>query len=499
MRTPSTKRQLTTGRKAGGVGVRGPEGAYDSLFEHSLDCVKLVAADGRLLRINRCGCDSLEICDPSEAVGQNYFEFWSGTDAANALAAAREATEAGSGRFTGTYSSPSGRITHWDEMITAIRDPDAADAGYLIISRDVTEVTRRLSQQHALAELGSAALGEESFDDFLQALTDTVSRVLDCPMVKVLQFADDADVLQLKAGVGWNDGLVGKAMVGTERDSQAGYTLLVNDPVVVRDLETETRFSGPLLLRQHKVRSGMSVVIAGVGRRPYGVFGVHAPVLREFEDADRNFLQAVANIISARWRQECASRDHQALLQEMAHRVTNLLQVADSLFRQTFEFSTDIAAAKRTYSARLAAMGRSSAAITRGGLDTVSLAELAANALNPFGELIRVSGPDISIKGELAFDLGLIWHELATNSAKYGALKTLDGQVDLSWDVEGEGECRMLRLHWRDSSQPAAQSPDNGGGFGSKFMAQLVKVKHRGTIKVSQDTAYHCEIRLPIV
>lgn len=472
---------------------------YDSLFQHSLDCVKIVSADGILLRINQCGCNSLEVRSPDDAVGQSYFEFWSGTEAETARAAARDANTYGSGRFTGSYRSPSGRLSYWDEMLTALRSDDGNLLGYLIISRDVTEVTVRLEQQRALAELGSAALTDLPFDEFLNVLTRMLAETLHCPMTKVLQFADEADLLTLRSGVGWRDGLVGKAQVGVDLESQAGYTLKVGEPVIVRDLATERRFSGPLLLRQHKVKSGMSVVIAGIAGRPFGVLGVHSDTPMEFTQADANFLQSVANIISARWRQERADHEQNTLLRELAHRAGNLLQVADSIFRHTLDRSEDIELAKRKYSERLGAMARSSALIARGGWEQINLRALAAETLKPFGDRFELVGKDIVIGGELAFDLGLVFHELATNSAKYGAFNRGSGLVTLEWAVARDGEGREIVFTWSDDTpSPDCESSCTGTGFGAVLIEQVIKFKHGGSVSVSITPSYRCELRVPL-
>jgi hypothetical protein len=72
------------------------------------------------------------------------------------------------------------------------------------------------------------------------------------------------------AGVGWQEGLVNYAIVGADLDSQAGYTLVSQKPVIVEDLRKETRFRGPALLHKHGVVSGISVVIHGIDQ-PFGV------------------------------------------------------------------------------------------------------------------------------------------------------------------------------------------------------------------------------------
>lgn len=471
------------------------EAAYDSLFQHSLDCVKLVDTDGSLRRINQCGCDSLEVKSPDMVVGQCYFEFWSGHDIEKARAAAAQADDSGSGRFTGIYTSPSGRVSCWDEMITATYGEDGSQSGYLIISRNVTETHQLLTQQRALAEISAAALEVEDFGAFLQLLTETVAKTLGLPMTKVLEITEDRNLLLLRAGIGWEDGLVGKAKVGTERDSQAGYTLLSDQPVIVDDLTTETRFTGPQLLRQHKVRSGLSVIIPGERGAPYGVLGVHTNTLRKFDEYDIDFIQAVANTISARWRQECFDRDQQTLVREMAHRAGNMFQIAGSLFRQSFDVSEDVETAKQSFSDRLDAMARSCSSIARGGFKKIAIRSLAEDTLSPFGDLISISGRDFDVPGDLAFDLGLVWHELATNSAKYGALHTLDGEVKLSWKLDRDGADRYLSVLWQDTS-PSAGTPATGTGFGTQLISQLVELKYRGAVEISDHPAYACKLRI---
>ncbi|MFA7097813.1 MAG: PAS domain S-box protein, partial [Gammaproteobacteria bacterium] len=71
-----------------------------------------------------------------------------------------------------------------------------------------------------------------------------------------------------------------------------------NQPVIVADLRRETRFSGPPLLHDHGVVSGLSVIVRG-RERPYGVLGAHTTRRRLFTEDDGHFLQAVANVVGA--------------------------------------------------------------------------------------------------------------------------------------------------------------------------------------------------------
>ena len=159
-------------------------------------------------------------------------------------------------------------------------------------------VERAETRQAALAALGQQALGGAPLDQLMQSAADSLATVMGVPFVEVLQMTAGRRELLLVAGVGWRDGLVGRATVKAGRGSQAGYTLAKVGPIVLDDLATEQRFDPPPLLTEHAVVSGLTVVIGSAGR-PYGVLGAHTDERRTFADDDVNFLQAVANVLAA--------------------------------------------------------------------------------------------------------------------------------------------------------------------------------------------------------
>ena len=116
------------------------------------------------------------------------------------------------------------------------------------------------------------------------------------------------------AGIGWKEGLVGQATVSAGTESQAGYTLVIKEPVIVKDFQSEKRFYEPALLCDHRVVSGLSVII-GSSDRPYGVLGAHTAKRRAFSQNDINFLQAVANVLFQ-------LIDHNRALEEMRRSAT---------------------------------------------------------------------------------------------------------------------------------------------------------------------------------
>ncbi len=153
-------------------------------------------------------------------------------------------------------------------------------------------------QQAAVAELGQRALANASLTALFNEAVVLVASGLEVELCKVLELRPDKSALKLIAGVGWYEGLVDQAVVGIGLDSQAGYTLLCENPVIVEDLRTETRFRGPPLLHDHGLVSGISIMI-GSPEQPSGVLGAHSRNKRTFARDDANFVQSVANLLGA--------------------------------------------------------------------------------------------------------------------------------------------------------------------------------------------------------
>jgi PAS domain S-box-containing protein len=194
-----------------------------------------------------------------------------------------------------------------------------------ISDRKESEETLRkqASQQAVIAELGHYAISSSDLDSFMNQIMMVLACTLELECCKILELLPDKNELLLRAGVGWQPGLVGRATIGANLNSQAGYTLLSSEPIIVHDLRTETRFNDSPLLNQHKILSGVSVIIHAKDR-PFGVLGVHSTQPRTFSRDDINFLQAVANMLSAAIEQ----KQSEIALQKSQQRWATLAQLA---------------------------------------------------------------------------------------------------------------------------------------------------------------------------
>ncbi len=177
--------------------------------------------------------------------------------------------------------------------------------------RAETEAATRAEQQAAVAELGRLALeGAQASGEILEAACTAVREMLETGATKVLRHRVDNNDLLVVAGCGWDDGIVGEAAVPDGGDSQAGYTLAHGGPVIVQNVEHESRFTAPSLLSDHGFASGISVAIPGDDGEPWGVLGTHSREPRAFSERDAQFLEAVANVLAASLRR---TRDEERL------------------------------------------------------------------------------------------------------------------------------------------------------------------------------------------
>jgi two-component sensor histidine kinase len=127
-----------------------------------------------------------------------------------------------------------------------------------------------------------------------------------------------------------------------------------------------------------------------------------------------------------------------ALAGEMGHRAKNILALAQVIVRQSAGSSRDVPQLLEIVDARFAALGRAqSVAEIHAG--TPPLEELIHDAVSPF-EVVRFSvlGERVSVDRETAKNLGLLLHELCTNSMKYGALSLRSGNVAISWALDAD-------------------------------------------------------------
>lgn len=190
-----------------------------------------------------------------------------------------------------------------------------------------------------------------------------------------------------------------------------------------------------------------------------GMVGVNTDV------TDQRTAQALLEASEARQR---------LLVNEMSHRVKNILATVLSIATMTSRSAGSIKAFREAFEARLLALSKTHDLLTGKGGAHADLREVLEAELRPYGDVggrrLSLDGAPTPLDPSAAVNLALIIHELATNAAKYGAYAA-DGGLDVAWTQAADGR---VTLDWRESGGPPTEPP-TATGFGSRLIQGLIK------------------------
>ncbi|MER8974352.1 MULTISPECIES: sensor histidine kinase [unclassified Mesorhizobium] len=162
------------------------------------------------------------------------------------------------------------------------------------------------------------------------------------------------------------------------------------------------------------------------------------------------------------------------LMREVNHRVKNQYSVILSMIRETNKRAQTPADFEREVRERIMALSRSHDLLVMGDWKGVTVFELLLSQAKSFGneERISMSGPSIILSPNAVQYLGIAFHELATNSAKYGVLSGDEGQISVTWNTRGSGASRVFHLTWAETDGPHVQTVGQGG-FGTVVLKRV--------------------------
>lgn len=210
------------------------------------------------------------------------------------------------------------------------------------------------------------------------------------------------------------------------------------------------------------------------GRRKNGEeFPAEAMVSRQKIDG-RTILTVVHRDITERKELEDL---REAVTHELDHRMRNLMSVINSVVSISAASATDVADFKTSLLERLRALSETQGALRPGTHDGRGLTELFLAELAQYrtidGSNVAVDGPPVRLGPKAAQIFALAIHELATNSAKYGALSRAGGRVTVTFFCQEEGDSRRLVVEWRETGGPPVRPPTRQG-FGTRLVNQVL-------------------------
>jgi len=193
-----------------------------------------------------------------------------------------------------------------------------------------------------------------------------------------------------------------------------------------------------------------------------------------------------------------AQEQQRLLMDELNHRVKNMLATVSAIAGNTLRSSRGDRDFVQTFQSRLMALSRTHNALTQGQWQGVDLHGLLEGEFEPYGigQRVILTGDRLRLTPRSALSLGMVFHELAINAAKYGALLVPDGRLDIQWQRLAEANSPLV-LDWRESGGPAALPPKRRG-FGSRLVERSITRELHGALTLEYGTdGLHYRIVLP--
>jgi two-component system CheB/CheR fusion protein len=172
-----------------------------------------------------------------------------------------------------------------------------------------------------------------------------------------------------------------------------------------------------------------------------------------------------------------------------------------SIVSQTLKTMDSPEAFAASIEGRIQAIAKSHNLITQAGHTGISLGAMVRTELAAYdgtGERVTVSGGDVTLTPKAGMALGMAFHELTTNAAKYGALSTLDGRLAISWSTERRKDGPSLRIEWRETVERAITRPEKSG-FGTVLIERALALELDAEVKREfRSAGLYCRIDIPL-
>ncbi len=284
------------------------------------------------------------------------------------------------------------------------------------------------------------------------------------------------------------------------------YLKLVGRPAIVgrpiREALPELEGQGIFEMLERIVATGepfhgrdFPLMLATEGSRPRRIYVdfIWQPILGEDGRVMAVFVQG--SDVTERVQ---ATEQQRVLLDEVNHRVKNTLTTVQAMVQQTLKTTPQPRAFADALQMRLGALSATHNLLTSRNWSGVGLRELIHLELEPFGvERVEIEGEELMFSPRRTTNMGLVFHELATNAAKYGALSVPTGRVKVCWSFEAPTPDAHLVIDWIEQGGPPVTAPKHKG-FGSRLIERTIKAKPGATYVTNyRPEGLHWQVRLP--
>lgn len=211
-------------------------------------------------------------------------------------------------------------------------------------------------------------------------------------------------------------------------------------------------------------------------------------------------ISAAIGIISDVTSEKVSQERQMLLLREMNHRVKNTLAIVLSIAHQTAN-TTSLDDFLESFYARVHALSGAHDLMMQNAWTNISLEEVVSRTLAPhiqtYPERIRIEGPTVLLPHDPSVALNLVFHELATNAAKYGSLSRPGGRIAVTWSLKTREGISMLDLRWEESGGPPVAGSTRRG-FGSRLIKRTL-AGLGGRVEMNfAPSGFYCWIVVPL-
>jgi two-component sensor histidine kinase len=187
-----------------------------------------------------------------------------------------------------------------------------------------------------------------------------------------------------------------------------------------------------------------------------------------------------------------------AVIDELNHRVKNILAVIQSIVTRTLRHGSDIDVARELLIGRIHAMSNVVSLLSESQWQGVKLKGLFESRAIPHADRIAVSGPDIDVSARAAQSLSLLFFELASHSDEGLSLVGKHPNIVARWEVTGEEPNAIFHFRWEESNTSAATRRADSD-FGIILLDRVAPEALGGTAKrYFTDVSYVYELTAPM-
>ncbi len=370
------------------------------------------------------------------------------------------------------------------------------------------DAARRVDTLAGYGILDTAA--EPAFDDIVLL----ASRLCETPVALVSLVTDERQWFKARVGL--------PASETPLSQSVCLHALLQDETLIIGDLTRDERtrdntlvtdapyirfYAGAVLKSSHGVPLGTLCVIDTVARPPgltqvqrEGLEALARQVVAQLE-LRALVRQRDAAIAAAEQSAEAFRRQQLLLNAELHHRLKNLLAVVQAVILQTLRHSRDFDEARAAATSRIAALGRAQELLFSREMQSTSLTAIilgTADLYQGSEARFRIEGPELEVGARAALSFALVFHELATNAVKYGALSTQSGMIEVVWTVAGPsahpGPDEVL-ITWRELGGPIVVQPTHKG-FGTRLVERALA--GGASEMLYEPSGLKCSVRVPL-